>query len=191
MSEATIYLVKALMDILSVAVLLTFLFRLLKVDYHNPIVQGMVRITDVFTSRVRRIIKPFYGLDLSSILIVVLLQVFAFYLISLSGSILLNIITMVSWALYSTLLLSLRILWWSLLAGIIISWVAPMSSHPAIRLVQQMSDQICKPFRFFLPPMGGLDFSPILAFVIFQFLQMALRNLSLKAGLPMGLSVGF
>ena len=190
MSEATIYLVKALMDILSVAVLLTFFFRLLKVDYHNPIVQGMVRITDVFTSRVRRIIKPFYGLDLSSLLIVVLLQVFAFYLISLSGSIF-NIITMVSWALYSTLLLSLRILWWSLLAGIIISWVAPMSSHPAIRLVQQMSDQICKPFRLFLPPMGGLDFSPILAFVIFQFLQMALRNLSLKAGLPIGLSVGF
>ena len=61
MSEATIYLVKAIIDIFSVAVLLTFLFRILKVDYYNPIVQGMVRNTDIFTSRVRKIIKPFYN----------------------------------------------------------------------------------------------------------------------------------
>ena len=58
MSEATIFLFKALTDLFSVAVLLTFLFRLLKVDYYNPIVQGIMRITNVLTSGIRKIIKP-------------------------------------------------------------------------------------------------------------------------------------
>ena len=191
MGEATLFLLKTLADILSLAVLLTFLFRFLKVDYYNPIVIGMIRFTDLFTSGLRRIVKPLYGLDFSSILIVVLFQSLAFYCISLSGSADFNIFSMFTWALYSTLLLILRIVWWSLLIGIIISWVAPMSSHPAILLIQQMSNQICKPFRIFLPPMGGLDFSPILAFLVLQFLLIALRNISLESGVPIVLSLGF
>ena len=191
MSEASIYLFKTLTDIISVAVLLTLFFRLLKVDYYNPIVLGMIRVTDFFVSPVSKIIKPIYSLDVSRLFIVIFLQAFAYYLAYLAGSVELNVVTMGLWALFSTLLLGLRILWWSLLVGIIISWVAPMSSHPAISLIQQMSNQICKPFRVFLPPMGGLDFSPILAFVILQFLLIALRNLSLDSGLPISLSVGF
>ena len=191
MSEATIFLLKALTDLFSVAVLLTFLFRLLKVDYYNPIVQGIIKITNVLTSGIRKIIKPIFGLDISALLIVIFLQVFAFYLLTLAGSVAFNAISMVSWALYSALLLSLRMIWWALLVGVIISWIAPMNTHPAVRLIQQMSDQICKPFRVILPPRGGLDFSPILAFLFLQFLQIAIRNLSLNSGLPIGLSVGF
>ena len=43
MSEATFYLFKALLDVFTVGVVLNFLFRLFKVDYFNPIVQGIVR----------------------------------------------------------------------------------------------------------------------------------------------------
>jgi len=191
MGEATLFLFKALLDILSVAVLLTFLFRLLKVDYFNPIVQGMMRITDIFTSGIRKLMKPIFGFDVASLLVVILLQSLAFYLIFFSGNVKFEFFTMISWALYSTLLLSLRMMWWSLLIGIIISWVAPSSTHPAIKVIQQMSDKISSPFRLFLPPMGGLDFSPILAFLILQFLQMALRSLSLSSGLPIALSIGY
>ena len=191
MSEAVIFLFKTLVDILSVIILLTFLFRFLRVDYYNPIVQGMMRIAEIFTSNLRKIVKPFFGFDFPSLIIVILLQGLAFFLISLSGAIELNYATMVFWSLYSTLLLTLRMMWWSLLIGIIVSWIAPMSTHPAIRVVQQMSDKICGPFRLFLPPMGGLDFSPILAFLLLQFLQIALRNLSFGYGIPISLSIGF
>ena len=191
MTEASLFLFKAILDIVSVAILITFFFRLLKVDYYNPIVQGMLRLVDIVTSRLRLLIKPIFSIDLASLVMVILFQALGFYVISLSGNASFTLVTMFSWSLFSVLLLGIRIAFWALILGIIISWVAPMNSHPAVRLLQQMSDQICKPFRRFLPPMGGLDFSPILVYVIFTFLSRALINIAFGAGLPISFSVGY
>jgi YggT family protein len=190
LTEASLFLLKAILDIVSVAVFITFFFRLLKVDYYNPIVQGILKIADIVTSRLRVLVKPVLGIDLASLIIVILFQALSFYVISISGNVTFSLVTMFSWSLFSVMLLGLRIAWWALILGIITSWVAPRNSHPAIRLLQQMSDQICKPFRVFLPPMGGLDFSPILAFLILQFLYIAVINLSYETGLPMNFSIG-
>ncbi len=191
MTEASLFLFKAILDIVSAAILITFFFRLLKVDYYNPIVQGMLRLVDFLTSRLRLLIKPIFSIDLASLVMVILFQALGFYVISLSGNASFTLVTMFSWSLFSVLLLGIRIAFWALVLGIIISWVAPMNSHPAVRLLQQMSDQICKPFRVFLPPMGGIDFSPILVYVIFTFLSRALINIAFGAGLPISFSVGY
>ena len=191
MTEASLFLFKAILDIVSAAILITFFFRLLKVDYYNPIVQGMLRLVDFLTSRLRLLIKPIFSIDLASLVMVILFQALGFYVISLSGNASFTLVTMFSWSLFSVFLLGIRIAFWALVLGIIISWVAPMNSHPAVRLLQQMSDQICKPFRRFLPPMGGLDFSPILVYVIFTFLSRALINIAFGAGLPISFSVGY
>ena len=191
MTEASLFLFKAILDIVSAAILITFFFRLLKVDYYNPIVQGMLRLVDFLTSRLRLLIKPIFSIDLASLVMVILFQALGFYVISLSGNASFTLVTMFSWSLFSVLLLGIRIAFWALVLGIIISWVAPMNSHPAVRLLQQMSDQICKPFRVFLPPMGGLDFSPILAYIILLFLSRALINIAFGAGLPISFSVGY
>ena len=191
MTEASLFLFKAIIDIVSAAILITFFFRLLKVDYYNPIVQGMLRLVDFLTSRLRLLIKPIFSIDLASLVMVILFQALGFYVISLSGNASFTLVTMFSWSLFSVLLLGIRIAFWALVLGIIISWVAPMNSHPAVRLLQQMSDQICKPFRVFLPPMGGIDFSPILVYVIFTFLSRALINIAFGAGLPISFSVGY
>ena len=190
MTEATIYLLKAILDLISVVILITFFFRLLKVDYYNPLVQGMLKFADIFTSLIRSIFKPIFGIDLASLITATALQAFCFFLISLSDEVLFSFGIMISWSLFSDLLQGLTIGWWALVGGIIMSWVAPVSSFPPSRLLLQMSNQICKPFRLFLPPIGGLDFSPILAFLILQFLWGAVYGLSTGAGLPMYLSMG-
>ena len=190
MTEATIYLFKAILDVISLVILITFLFRLLKVDYYNPLVQGMLKFADIFTSLIRSIFRPFFGIDIASLITAVAIQALCFYLISLDDAILFSFGIMISWSLFSVLLMILTIVWWGLIAGIVISWVAGGNPHPAFILLQQMSDQICKPFRSILPPVGGLDFSPILAFILLNFLWAAVFGLSFVAGLPIHLSMG-
>ena len=190
MTEATIYLFKAILDVISLVILITFLFRLLKVDYYNPLVQGMLKFADIFTSLIRSIFRPFFGIDIASLIMAVAIQALCFYLISLDDAILFSFGIMISWSLFSVLLMVLTIVYWGLLAGILISWVARGHPHPAFILLLQMSDHICKPFRSFLPPVGGLDFSPIIAFIIIQFLWAAAHGLSIQAGLPIYLSMG-
>jgi len=80
LTEATIYLFKAILDVISVVILITFFFRLLKVDYYNPLVQGMLKFADIFTSLIRSIFKPIFGIDLASLITAAALQAFCFYL---------------------------------------------------------------------------------------------------------------
>ena len=191
MSEATFFLFKALMDIFTVGVVFNFLFRLLKVDYYNPIVQGIIRAVDFPSQLLRSIIRPIWTVDLSSFIVAIFIQAGAFYLAVITGSIEYDPVKILIWSLYSVILLSLKMIWWILLGGIIISFVARSVFHPAVVLIRQMSDKFFNPFRVFLPPMGGLDFSPIFAFLLLNFLQIAFAQFALESGLPVWLSVGF
>ena len=191
MSEATFFLFKALMDIFTIGVVFNFLFRLLKVDYYNPIVQGIIRAVDFPSQLLRSIIRPIWTVDLSSFFVAIFIQAGAFYLAVIAGSIGYDPIKILVWSLYSVILLSLKMIWWILLGGIIISFVARSVFHPAVVLIRQMSDKFFNPFRVFLPPMGGLDFSPIFAFLLLNFLQIAFAQFALESGLPVWLSVGF
>ena len=191
MSEATFFLFKALMDIFTVGVVFNFLFRLLKVDYYNPIVQGIIRAVDFPSQLLRSMIRPIWTVDLSSFFVAIFIQAGAFYLAVIAGSIGYDPIKILVWSLYSVILLSLKMIWWILLGGIIISFVARSVFHPAVVLMRQMSDKFFNPFRVFLPPMGGLDFSPIFAFLLLNFLQIAFAQFALESGLPVWLSVGF
>jgi YggT family protein len=191
MSEATFFLFKALMDVFTLGVVFNFLFRLLKVDYYNPLVQGIIRAVDLPSQSLRTILKPIKNIDLSSFLIAIFIQAGAFYLAAIAGSIDYEPIKILMWSTYSVILLILKMIWWILLGGIILSFVASSNYHPAIVLIRQMSDKFFSPFRVFLPPMGGLDFSPIFAFIALNFLQTIFVQFALESGLPVWLSVGF
>ena len=58
MSEATFFLFKALMDIITIGIVFNFLFRLLRVDYYNPLVQGIIKAVDFPSQILRSFIKP-------------------------------------------------------------------------------------------------------------------------------------
>ncbi len=64
---------------------------------------------------------------------------------------------------------------WILLARIILSWVRPNPGHPFVRslivFVYEITEPVMRPFRQLLPPMGGLDFSPILVFAVLHFVR--------------------
>ena len=66
--------------------------------------------------------------------------------------------------LWVVLYYALEILKWMLLARIIISWVAPYSHNPFVSFVRRVTDPILRPLSEMLPPLGGLDLSPLLAF---------------------------
>ena len=87
------------------------------------------------------------------------------------------------WSFYSVTLLILNMVWFIMIGGIILSWIASNNFHPAIVLVRQMADKIFTPFRKVLPPMGGLDFSPILAFILLTFFRDTFYNFAKASGL--------
>lgn len=83
------------------------------------------------------------------------------------------------YALLQTLSLILTIVWWVFLIMIIMSWLINFNIintrnqvvDAIWRIVNQVTEPILKPIRRIVPPIGGLDLSPIIVFVIIFFLQ--------------------
>ncbi len=69
-------------------------------------------------------------------------------------------------------------------ARILLSFVQVSPYHPTwggiVRLVYQVTEPIMAPFRGILPPIGGLDFSPILLFLLAGFLESILQRLVIQ-----------
>ena len=68
---------------------------------------------------------------------------------------------------------------------VIVSWVAPNSHNPAAELAYQISEPVLAPFRKLIPNLGGLDISPIFAFLAIQVIQSyAMPVLAEYVGMP-------
>ena len=101
-----------------------------------------------------------------------------------------NVGLLLLWSALGVVGLLVNIYFFALLAMIILSWVAPGSQHPAIALLYQITEPIMAPFRKMLPAMGGMDFSPILLFILINVIQIALRHMAIAVGLHPALVIG-
>jgi len=87
-------------------------------------------------------------------------------------------------ALLMTISMILTIIWWIFLIMIIMSWLINFNVintrnqfvASVWRVVNQITEPILRPIRRIVPPVGGLDLSPIIVFVIIFFLQSFLAN---------------
>ena len=98
----------------------------------------------------------------------------------------------VAWVTLGMFSIIFDIYFFALLIMVITSWIAPYSNHPALSLITQLTEPLCKPARRLLPPMGGIDFSIILVFVFISLIDnfLVIQPLARMLGIPGGLILG-
>jgi YggT family protein len=57
-----------------------------------------------------------------------------------------------------------------IIIGALLTWVSPDPSNPVVQAIYGISEPLLRPFRRFVPLLGGLDISPIFALLCFQIL---------------------
>ncbi|MFQ5593275.1 MAG: YggT family protein [Anaerolineae bacterium] len=70
-----------------------------------------------------------------------------------------------------------RILYFAILARVLVSWVNPNPYHPAVQILHQITEPILAPIRRYLPPTGMIDFSPLVAIVLLEAARLLLLSL--------------
>lgn len=193
MSEIGIYVIRTLGSLYLMLVLLRFLFQLVRADYYNPISQFIAKATNPLLMPLRRVIPGFFGVDFAALVLALILQWILIQLVLvLAGYGLLFPLRAVVWAAIGLMSMVLSIYFWGLIISIVASWVAPFSNNPALVLVRQLIEPIMTPFRKLIPPLGGIDITPIFAFMVLHVLnQYLVPALGRSVGMPMGLVTGF
>ena len=185
LGDVAVFLIRNIGGLFLWAVLLRFLLQLARADFYNPISQALVRITNPVIKPLRRIIPGFFGIDIASLVLAIavkLVMVVSIFVIQ-TGAFNFSIPLVWAVSVLSCLVTVLNIYYLAMLAMIIVSWVAQGSYNPAIVLINQIAEPVMAPFRRLLPPMGGIDFSPILAFLALNVVKIVLSGLALKIGL--------
>jgi YggT family protein len=57
------------------------------------------------------------------------------------------------------------------LVAVFASWMQLSPSNPVGRIVYGLTEPLLQPIRKVVPPLGGLDFSPLILLVIVQFVK--------------------
>ncbi|TED64627.1 YggT family protein [Pseudomonas aeruginosa] len=192
LNTAAIYILQTLGSLYLLIVLLRFILQLVRADFYNPLSQFIVRATKPLLNPLRRIIPGFGGIDLASLVLAILIQLVLMILILMLmgygvGGFIMQLLI---WSIIAVTSLFLKVFFFALIISVILSWVAPGSYNPGAQLVNQICEPLLMPFRKLLPNLGGLDLSPIFAFLALKLIDMlVINNLAAMAGMPQQLSI--
>ena len=175
MNEATAAIFNALGGLYLLAILLRFLLQVARADFYNPLSQAVVRVTDPMVRIFRNFIPGYRNFDFATLVLAFVVEGVAIcvllmiYNVSIPGA-----AFVITWSVLGVVYFIINIYWYAIIASIIMSFVMMFSGnvnpHPLLMLVWQLTDPVMAPFRKVLPPMGGLDFSPIFVFILIRFI---------------------
>lgn len=175
--DAAQFLLRTAFDLLACALFLRFWMQWVRVPFHNPFAQFVLRVTDFAVRPLRRLIPGFFGLDWASLIpfyVAELLSVLGSYWLmdypfATAGAAVLPAFLLL--ALAAALRLALYLLIGFVLLQAVLSWVNPFSPHAA--LVYALARPVLKPFQRLVPPIGGVDLTPMVALIVVQLLLIA------------------
>jgi YggT family protein len=172
-STPLIFLIDTLFSLYIAVVALRLIMQWAQWEYHNPLVQFIIRATQVPVKFLRRFIPPIGIWDTATIILLVTLSLIKLLFISFLQTSSISPALLFGWLLADIFSLFITLFSASLIIQVVLSWIAtPNSYNPVSPLVSSMNGPLLRPIRRLLPPMGGIDLSPLFALLGLQVLAM-------------------
>jgi YggT family protein len=176
MNAALFFVIKTLLDLYLIAYILRFLLQWARADFHNPLSQFVLRITDPVVRPLRRVVPGWRGIDLSSLVALLLLQlVVTAILFFLAAAGTLGPGMLLYYALLRIIVGVVRLYFFAILVHVVLSWVSPGHWNPLISVLHSLTGPVLRPVRRVIPPIGGLDLSPLFVLIGLQALLIMIR----------------
>jgi YggT family protein len=173
-ANAFSYLVGTLLDLYITAIMLRLLLQWVRADFYNPVCQFLIKVTNPVLVPLRRVIPAVGRLDTASVVLMLGLEFFSVWIVSRIASSPLSPAGIVLFSVTKLLATLLITYFFLIIANVILSWVAGRARHPVVPLVYQLTEPVLRPFRRFIPPIAGLDLSPLFALIAIRFLLLLL-----------------
>lgn len=169
-TQAVIYLIQVLFGLYILAVLLRFLLQLARADFYNPIAQFLVAVTNPPLRPLRRVIPGLFGIDLASVVLLFGLKLAEIYFIGWIRGFSAHPLGIAVVAAAELLKLTIYVYIVTILVRVVLSWFSPygLRHTPAGDLLVSLTEPLLYPARRLIPPIGGLDLSPIAVFILLQ-----------------------
>jgi len=177
-------IVTTLFDLYVLIVLLRFMLQLMRADPHNSVSQFIIKSTTPPLRYLRRFIPSVFGQDASALVLCLIVTYAKFILLRLLDIEVVHINNTIAYIggvgylgllIYSiadlvSLFLSIFLI--AILIQVILSWVNPGIYNPVIGLVNTLATPALRPIQKLIPPVGGIDLSPLFAILMIMVAKM-------------------
>ena len=178
-AQIGVFLVDAVASFFVFVLLARFHFQWLRVPFRNPVGEFVLATTSFIVLPVRRLIPGLAGLDLATLLLAWLVQSLSLWLqaqIIGNEPALMNVALV---ALVDLVRYSVYILVFAVIVQAVLSWVNPYT--PVAPAFDTITRPFLRPLRRFIPPLGGVDLTPLILLVILQVLLFPIGALRVAA----------
>jgi YggT family protein len=175
LSQIAVFIVDTLFTFFVFLLLLRFHFQWLRVPFRNPVGQFVLATTNWMVVPARRVVPGLAGLDLGTLILAWLIQALGLWLklLLVGAEPALGMLAMV--AALDLLRYSIYILMVALIVQAVMSWVNPYT--PLAPVFDAATRPFLGPLRRFVPPLGGVDITPLVLLVLLQIVLFILAEL--------------
>ena len=166
------FLISTLFSLYILAVMLRFILGAVRADFYNPVSQFLVRITNPLLVPMRRIIPSYRQYDTSALLLMLLLQLVSLVIVIMLRGVSVSFITLLLAAIGELVTLVFNIFIFAIVIQVILSWVNPGTYNPVNALLYSITRPVMGPIQRLIPPVSGIDLSPLVALIGLQVLKM-------------------
>jgi len=174
LTNPIVFLVQTLFGLYITVVVIRFLLQWARADFYNPISQFVVKVTSPVLRPLRQLIPGYGGMDLASLCLAWLLKAVELALLAMLLGLDRSPLAALGWAVPGLIELVINIFLFGVLIRVILSWVNPDPYNPAVALLERLTDPVMRPAQRLVPPIGGIDLSPMLVMIGLVLLQMLL-----------------
>jgi YggT family protein len=156
------------------AVLLRLLLQWVRADFYNPLSQFLIKLTNPVLVPLRRVIPSIGKLDTASVVLMLLLEVVGVWIIGKMGSAVIPWQQIIAFSAIKLMMTLLMTYFFLIIVAVILSWIGQSLRHPFVPLVFQLTEPVLRPIRKVIPPIAGIDLSPLFALIAIRFLILLL-----------------
>ena len=173
--QIAVYLVDTVFVFFVMLLLARFHFQWLRVSFRNQIGEFVIATTNWLVLPARRLVPGLAGLDLPTLLLAWVLQTLCVWIVVAMRDIDPALIDVILRAALDLLRYSLYILVFAIIVQVVISWVNPYA--PMAPVFNAVTAPFLRPLRRFIPPLAGVDLTPLVLLIVIQIILIVLANL--------------
>jgi len=176
LGETLIFLAQVVFGLLTIALLLRFYLQWVRAPYRNPLADFVNALSDFMVKPARRVIPGLWGIDLPTLLLAWVMQLLEWLaILQIRGwrwqqDIGIAVLALAALAAIAVAKTLVYIVLFATLLQALLSWINPGS--PVAPLLDAMSRPFLGLFRRRIPPVGGVDLSPLFLIVACQLVLM-------------------
>lgn len=174
--SALIFIAETLLSLALFVFLLRLLLQWARADFRNPIAQAVVKITNPLVLPLRKILPPIGKLDTASVVAVLLVAIVDVGIVFAMREVFIpDPLTWLRAVAVEIVRTALSAYFYAILLYAVLSMIAPGGYSPVQSLLNSLCEPVLRPFRRIIPPIAGIDFSPLWALIAIQALLILLR----------------